>query len=119
LTAATTGSVAVSAATVLGLPSSLEFLSVLFLGRKRSRRRLADVCLDKDWGGVSPVLLGFSDDDAESRLSALWWKVEDRDWLSEDSVSGLCAAWTIGEDVVKYPIWDGCVEMAVGRFEAL
>ncbi len=50
------GSVGLSAATVFGLLSSLEFFSVLgFLERKTSLSRLVDDCLESDWSGVRPV----------------------------------------------------------------
>jgi hypothetical protein len=47
-TALGTGSTVLSAATVLGLLSSLELFSVLFLERKTSRSLLTEDCFDSD-----------------------------------------------------------------------
>lgn len=66
-----TGSAFVSVATVLGLCSSLGFFSVAFLDRNTSRRRLAEDCFERVWGGVKPVLLERREEEADSRLSTL------------------------------------------------
>jgi hypothetical protein len=69
--AAGTGSTVLSAAADFGLLSSLGLFSALFLPRKTSRSRLADDCFESDWGGVSPVWLGFKADAADSMLFSL------------------------------------------------
>jgi hypothetical protein len=103
-----TGSTVLSAATVLGLLSSLELFSVLFFERKTSRSLLTDDCLDNDWGGVRPVWLCRRDGVAESRLFSLPLNVDDLDCVGINPSEGsdpMCTdACMAGDDVVRCPI---------------
>lgn len=96
------------------------------LDRKMSFTRLAEGTL---WGRASLVgAIGVSArlaEYADSRLSVLAaGKVEERidkseRFESEVWTSGRWAACTSGDDVVKCPIWEGWVEIGVGRADAL
>lgn len=95
--------------------------------RKMSFTRLAEGTF---WGRASPLVGAVAvsarlAECADSRLSVLAaGKVEERIDKSErfeSSVwtSGRCWACTSGDEVVKCPIWEGWVEIGVGRAEAL
>lgn len=93
-----------------------------FLDLKTSRNRPAGETDLLDWGrgGASSVLLVLRCG-GELRSSVLSvGNVDERGEGSDGCWSDgceveMCSACTKGEFVVKYPIWDGCVEMAVGR----
>lgn len=113
--------VPVSLAVMLGNCSVLPSL-----GRKMSCSRLAEGTL---WGRVSLVdaiaVSARLAEYADSRLSVLAaGKAEermDKSGRSDSGVwtSGRWAACTSGDDVVRCPIWDGWVEIGVGRSDAL
>lgn len=105
----------------LGLPVVLE-LAELFLVLKTSRNRPpGETDLFDCWrGGASSVLPvlscggGLRSSVASAGKVEDWGEDSDGCW-SDVCEAEICSACTRGEFVVRYPIWDGCVEMAVGR----
>lgn len=108
----------------LGLPVPLEPPLARNTSRRRPTGEAERLCSSLCCGMARPVLLRLKGDEAESRESVLVGMVADRDGRSVCVRLGLglflrCSSCTMGEEVVRYPIWEACVDAAPGRAELL